>query len=83
VGENMLVSADSSMSQSKDTRQTIKELRAKLGLTQFQLAVKSGVNLSTVVNAENGKRIPDVDNAIKIARALDTTVENIVWERHK
>jgi DNA-binding XRE family transcriptional regulator len=75
-----VIETDRDMARSKDSRKTIKELREALKLTQFQLSVKSGVNLSTVVYAEQLKRMPDIDNAIKIAQALGVHVEDIIWK---
>lgn len=37
----------------------IKEKRKELGLTQNELAKKIGVSVSTIVNYENGKIIPE------------------------
>lgn len=69
--------------QNTTAKRTIKELRQELRMSQFELAVRSGVSLSAVVNAENGLRMPRVDNAIKIAAALHTTVDEIIWGKPK
>lgn len=65
--------------QQQASKRTIRELRDALNMTQFDLAVKSGVSLSTVINAENGTREPRVNNAIKIAKTLGVFVEQIIW----
>lgn len=61
----------------------IAEWRHMRDMTQFQLASLSGVGLSTVIAAENGTRIPRADNALKIAKALGVSVEDIKWGRHE
>ncbi len=61
-------------------KKTIKELRAKKGLNGVKLAEMLGVSHATVVNWEKGKKIPSVLNALDLAKALDTTVEQIKWE---
>lgn len=46
------------MRNNKDIPTLVKELRARLHLTQEQFAQKVGVTYSTVNHWENGKRIP-------------------------
>jgi len=60
-------------------RKTVRELREAHGLTQFDLAVKSGVSLSSVVNIEAGRQEPRVSLAEKIAGALGISVADIAW----
>jgi predicted transcriptional regulator len=49
----------------------IKEIRKKSGLTQIQLAHKSGVSQSLIAKIEAGKLDPTYTNAKKIFKALD------------
>ena len=51
------------------------ERRKNLGLTQVQVAEQVGVTEVCYQLYESGKRVPRVDVAIRIARALGTTVE--------
>lgn len=53
----------------------VKERRIEKNLTQEQLAQMSAVPRSTIANIEDGGRVPGVDIAINLARALETTVE--------
>ncbi len=46
-------------------------------MTQPQLAKKVGILYQALQVYEYGKQIPSVDTAIRIARALDTTVEEL------
>jgi transcriptional regulator with XRE-family HTH domain len=60
-------------------RKTIRQLRGARGLTQFELAAKAGVSLSSVVNIEAGRQEPRVSLAEKIAGALGVSVGDIAW----
>ncbi len=61
----------------------IKELRARYSLTQEQLAKKVGVRRETIVFLEKGQYNPTLKLAAKVARALDTTIEELfLFEEH-
>ncbi len=49
--------------------------RQAAGLTQAQLAARSGVSRQTVSAVESGRHRPSVDAALALARAAGTTVE--------
>ena len=53
--------------------------RRERGLTQMQIAVRLGKQLSTLQITEAGHTSPGVDLAIAIAQALGVTVEQIDW----
>jgi putative transcriptional regulator len=55
----------------------IKERRTELGLTQAELAEACGVTRKTVNTVENGVFNPSALLAIKLARALNVTVEEL------
>ncbi len=56
----------------------ISEFRKTKQLTQNQLAELAGLTSYTLVQRyERGTRLPGVDIAIRLARALDTTVEEL------
>jgi putative transcriptional regulator len=55
----------------------IKEYRARLGLTQEDLAGQVGVRRETIVFLEKGKYNPSLKLAYKVARALDTTMDEL------
>jgi putative transcriptional regulator len=57
----------------------LKELRAELGLTQAELAERVGVTRKTVNTVENGVFTPSATLAIKLAHALNVTVERLCW----
>ena len=52
----------------------IKEIRNVAAMTQTELAKRSGLARSTIVNYETGKRIPRVDDLEKIAEALEINI---------
>jgi putative transcriptional regulator len=52
-------------------------LRAKLGLTQEELAVQAGVRRETVVFLEQGKYNPSLKLAHDIAQALGTSLDKL------
>jgi putative transcriptional regulator len=55
----------------------LREERARLNLTQADLATLAGVSRKTINTVENGVFIPSTDLALRLARALGTTVEGI------
>jgi putative transcriptional regulator len=56
---------------------TIKIQRAKKNWTQEELAKKVGVTRKTVNTIENGKFVPSTYLAIKMAKALEVSVEEL------
>lgn len=55
----------------------IKERRTELKITQAQLAELVGVGQSTISEIESGRHQPTIELALLIARALQTSVDNI------
>ena len=55
----------------------IKELRKKLGLRQEDVANQLNVTRQTIIAIENNKYNPSLELAMKIARLLNTTVEEL------
>ena len=55
----------------------LKDLRDYHGISQRELARRIGVGKTTISEIERGDRLPTVLTAIRMARALDTTVEEI------
>ena len=57
----------------------LKAKRESSGFTQSQIAQKAGIATMTYIRYENPKyqRSPPVETAIKIAKALNTTVEDL------
>lgn len=62
---------------------TIKEARKAAGLTQFDLAVKSGVKLSTLQKLESGANDPRgaaAETICRLARAMGVTAEQLILD---
>ena len=57
----------------------LKERRGELGLTQSQLAEMCLVSRKTINTVENGIFVPSTVLALKLARALDLSVEQLFW----
>ena len=55
----------------------IKELRARDGLTQVELARRAGVRRETIVFLEKGKYNPSLQLAWNIARIFDLPIEDV------
>ena len=55
----------------------IRERRKELGLSQQALAKSVGVSRQTIISMEQGNYAPSVYLALKVASALDTTVETL------
>ena len=58
-------------------KNTLKVERAKLNLTQQQLADKVGVSRQTINSIEAERYIPSTSLAIKISNVFDTSVNEI------
>ena len=63
------------------TQNRIKELREQHSVTQKELGELSGVPYHTVTKIEQGVVIPRVDTALSLAKALQSTVEEIFHTR--
>ncbi len=55
----------------------LKKRRKKIGLTQVKVAEKAKITVVCYQRYETGERIPRADTAKLIAKALDTTVEEL------
>jgi len=51
--------------------QNLRDARDKLGLTQEQVAERSGVQAGEVSRIESGKRDPQVSTVLKLAKAVE------------
>ena len=56
----------------------IREIREEVGLTQVQLAQRSGENQAKISNIERGERRVDIVELRRLCRALDTTLAEFV-----
>jgi len=59
--------------------QRIKFFREEAGLTQHQLSELADVSREAIGNYENGRRVPPVDIAQRIATALNMSVDDLLY----
>jgi putative transcriptional regulator len=59
--------------------ENIKSRRIEKGLTQEELSGIVGVSRRQISTYEAGERIPDLYSALRIAKALGTTVEKLAY----
>ena len=55
----------------------VKEFRKQFQLTQEELASKLGVTRQTIIAVENDKYNPTLELAMRLARYLNTTIEEL------
>ncbi len=58
-------------------RNRIREQRSEAGLTQADLAAALGVSRQTVISIENGRYLPSLPLAFRIARLFDVPLEQL------
>jgi DNA-binding XRE family transcriptional regulator len=61
--------------------QRVRERRIELGLTQRELADRTGLNRSYIGEIELGRRNITIKNAVKIARALQADVASFLGDK--
>lgn len=59
----------------------LKEIRTKKKISQEMLACKVGVTVRYIAFLESGNRKPSIDVAFKIAKVLNSTVDDIFLPR--
>lgn len=58
-----------------------KKLRQKQGLTQDQLSALANVPRICISRYESGKYFPSISNAMKLAKALGVTVDELIGKK--
>ena len=67
------------MTSGKTISENIKKMRAKLGLTQDDLAKKADIKYTTLMKVESGSvNKPSVQTMDKIAKALGVSIEDLL-----
>lgn len=59
----------------------MKEIRKKKGLGQKELAQKAEMSRQGVYQLETGKREPTLMSAVKIAKALEVDINELIKEK--
>lgn len=57
----------------------LREFRAKTGMTQGELAARTGVRRETIIRLEKGQYNPSLKLAMDIARIFETSVESLFF----
>jgi len=57
----------------------VKELRARYGFTQSDLGKQVEVTRQTIAFIEKGEFSPSITLALKLAKALQTNVDELFW----
>lgn len=60
-------------------RTNLRQMRTRLGLSQQELADLAGVTRQTISGAETGQYVPSTAIALRLARVLGCTVEELFW----
>lgn len=58
-------------------KNTVKELRAQVGLSQADLGAAMGVSRQTINSIETGRYLPSLPLAIALARFFDSSIEEM------
>jgi len=56
----------------------IKEKRTELGLSHEQLAVRAGLDRSSISLYESNKRVPTISSAARVAMALEIKLSDLI-----
>lgn len=59
-------------------KENLRKYRENLNLSQKEFAEKLDINATTYRNYENSSREPDYDTLIKIANALDVSIDTLL-----
>ena len=61
----------------------LQALRETAGLSQSELAEKSGISVKTIQNWEIDRNTPRMDALVRLAKALGTTLDRLVIHRYR
>ncbi len=60
-----------------EVRNRLRELRARYRMTQEELARRVGVTRQTIIAIENGKYLPSLKLAYRLAKAFNLRIEDV------
>ena len=61
----------------------LRRLRTERGLSVRKLGEKAGVHYVSIVKMETGKLDPRLSTLLRVARALDVSVSELIGDQHK
>lgn len=59
----------------------VQAARTKAGMTQQELADLAGLARQSIISIEKGRFLPTIENALRIAAALNVPVQQLFWLR--
>ena len=62
-----------------DVQNRVREMRTGQGQTQEQLADAVSLTRQSIIAIEKGRFTPSIQTALRLARALGTTVDRLFW----
>ena len=64
------------------TKNNLKKMREKKGLTQEKLAELTGVSRQTIISIESGKYVPSLELALRFGKIFKCKIEELfgVWK---
>ena len=57
----------------------VRQYREKRGLTQQELAQRSGVSRQSVISIEKGRYVPSLVLALKLSEIFECTTDDLFW----
>lgn len=57
----------------------VQAARLRKGITQQQLAERAGLARQSIISIEKGRFQPTIENALRIAAALEVPVQELFW----
>ena len=63
---------------SHNLRENLRKFRELRGMTQAQMSLKSSVGSASISHFETGQRTPTIETLVKLADALDVTVDALL-----
>lgn len=58
-------------------RNQIQKVRQEKGISRDKLSALTGISTSSLYQIEKGRQTPSIDKVIKIAKALNVTIEEL------
>jgi transcriptional regulator with XRE-family HTH domain len=67
-----------STAETRELGQNLRHLRERRGLTQAELGTRAGMAAASVSHFETGQRLPSLDSLVKLADALEVSVDTLL-----
>jgi putative transcriptional regulator len=57
----------------------VRQTRIEKAMTQQRLAELTGLARQSIISIEQGRYLPTIENALRLATALGTSIEDLFW----